>query len=72
MGFAYGSGYSFFDKAEMYLVKDLCEYHFYFNETVPEREDYDEALDEIMQGLTVAKVEFFQLSEICSDPDLAY
>ena len=72
MGFEYGSGYTFFDKAEMYLVKDLCEYHFYFNETVPERENYDEALDEIMQGLTVAKVEFFQMSDICSDPYLAY
>ena len=56
----------------MYLVKDLCEYHFYFNETVPEMEDYDSALDEIMKGLTVAQVEFFQLSDVCSDPDLAY
>ena len=72
MGFEYGSGYSFDDKAEMYLVKDLCEYHFYFNETVPEMEDYDSALDEIMKGLTVAQVEFFQLSDVCSDPDLAY
>ena len=72
MGFEYGSGYSFADKAEVYLVNNLCEYRFCFNETVPEMEDYDSALDEIMKGLTVAKVEFFQLSDVCSDPDLAY
>ena len=70
MGFAYGTGYSFWDKAEMYLVQGLYEYHVYFNEKVPEMEDYDAALDELMPTLTVEKVEFFMLSGICSDPDL--
>ena len=72
MGFEYGMGYSFWDKAEMYLENGLYEYHFFFNETVPEMEDYDAALDEIMQTLTVAKAEFFQLSSVCSDPDLLW
>ena len=72
MGFEYGSGYSFWDKAEMYLVQGLYEYHVYFNEKVPEMENYDEALDELMPTLTVEKVEFFMLSGVCSDPDLAW
>ena len=29
MGFEYGSGYSFWDKAEIYLVQGLYEYHVY-------------------------------------------
>ena len=70
MGFAYGSGYSFWDKAEMYLVQGLYEYHICFNEKVPEMENYDEALDELMPTLTVEKVEFFMPDGICSDPDL--
>lgn len=70
MGFAYGSGYSFWDKAEMYLVSGLYEYHVYFNETVPEMDNYEEALDELMLTLTVEKVEFFMPADICSDPDL--
>ena len=72
MGFAYGSGYSFWDKAEMYLVQGLYEYHVCFNERVPERENYDEALDELMPTLTVEKVEFFMPDGICSDPDLIW
>lgn len=70
MGFAYGTGYSFWDKAEMYLVQGLYEYHVFFNEKVPEMENYDEALDELMPTLTVEKVEFFMPADICSDPYL--
>ena len=72
MGFEYGSGYSFWDKAEMYLVQGLYEYHVYFNEKVPEMENYDEALDELMPTLTVEKVEFFMPAGICSDTDLVW
>lgn len=71
-GFTYGSGYSFWDKAEMYLVRGLYEYHVVFNEKVPEREDYDAVLDELMPTLTVANVEFFQLADACSDPELIW
>ena len=71
-GFAYGSGYSFWDKAEMYLVQGLYEYHVFFNEKVPEMDDYEAALDELMPTLTVDKVEFFQLADVCSDPDLLW
>ncbi len=70
MGFTYGTGYSFWDKAEMYLVQGLYEYHICFNEKVPEMEDYDAALDALMPTLTVEKVEFFMPAGICSDPDL--
>ena len=72
MGFEYGMGYNFWDKAEMYLDQGLYEYHVYFNEKVPEMENYDEVLDELMPTLTVEKVEFFMLSGICSDPDLLW
>lgn len=72
MGFEQGMGYNFFDKAEFYLTKDLFEYHVYFNEKVPEMEDYDAVLDEILASLTVAKVEVFGLSSVCSDPDLIW
>jgi hypothetical protein len=72
MGFEQGMGYSFWDKAEFYLTKDLFEYHFYFNETVPEREDYDEVLDEILSSLTVARAEIFDLADVCSDPNLIW
>ena len=72
MGFEYGSGYSFWDKAEIYLVQGLYEYHVYFNEKVPEMENYDEALDELMPTLTVEKVEFFMPAGICSDTDLVW
>ena len=72
MGFEYGSGYSFWDKAEMYLVQGLYEYHVYFNEKVPEMEDYDAALDALMPTLTVEKVEFFMPAGICSDTDLVW
>ena len=56
----------------MYLDQGLYAYHVYFNETVPEMEDYDEVLDELMATLTVEKVEFFGLADICSDPDLLW
>ncbi len=72
MGFEYGSGYSFNDKAELYLVMGIYEYHVYFNETVPQREDYEADLDEIMKGLTVAKIEFDSLAQTCLDADLVY
>lgn len=72
MGFEYGSGYSFWDKAEMYLVQGLYEYHVYFNEKVPEMENYDEVMDELMPTLTVEKVEFFMPAGICSDTDLVW
>ena len=72
MGFSLGSGYSFDGSAEMYLVLDLYEYHFIFNETVPEQEDHDALLAEIMDSLTVKKAEFFQLSDLCADPFLVY
>ena len=72
MGFEQGMGYSFWDKAEFYLTKDLFEYHFYFNETVPEREGYDEVLDEILSSLTVARAEIFDLADVCSDPNLIW
>lgn len=72
MGFEYGSGYSFIDKAELYMVMGIYEYHVYFNETVPQMEDYEAALDEIMKGLTVAKVEFDSLGQACLNTDLVY
>ena|GEM_PF-3133603 len=72
MGFEQGMGYSFWDKAEFYLIKDLFEYHVYFNEKVPEMEDYDAVLDEILASLTVEKAEVFGLSGVCSDPDLIW
>jgi hypothetical protein len=72
MGFEYGSGYSFNDKAELYLVMGIYEYHVYFNETVPQREDYEADLDEIMKGLTVAKIEVDSLAQTCLDADLVY
>lgn len=72
MGFEQGMGYSFWDKAEFYLTKDLFEYHVYFNETVPEMEDYDAVIDQILASLTVAKAEVFDLAGVCSDPDLVW
>ena len=72
MGFEHGMGYSFWDKAEFYLTKDLFEYHVYFNEKVPEMEDYDAVLEEILASLTVEKAEVFGLSGVCSDPDLVW
>ena len=72
LGFEYGMGYSFWEKAEMYLVQGLYEYHVYFNEKVPEMENYDEVMDELMPTLTVEKVEFFMPAGICSDPDLLW
>ncbi len=72
MGFAYGSGYSFYDQTEIYLERGLCEYLVLFSEKVPEMEDYDAALDELMPPLTVSGIEFFQLSGACSDPELLW
>ncbi len=72
MGFEQGTGYSFWDKAEFYLTKDLFEYHVFFNEKVPEMEDYDAVIDEILASLTVEKAEVFGLSGVCSDPDLVW
>ncbi len=72
MGFGYGSGYSFDSEAEIYLELGLYEYHFYFNEKVPKHDDYDAVLDDIMKSLTVKKAEFFRLTDVCTDPDLAY
>ena len=72
MGFEYGMGYSFWDKAEFYLEKDLFEYHVYFNEKVPEMEDYDAVLNEILASLTVDKAEISGLSNVCSDPNLIW
>ena len=72
MGFEYGSGYSFWDKAEVYLEKGLYEYRFYFNEKVPKRENYDDDLDEIMKTITVARVEFFTVTSMASDPELVH
>ena len=72
MGFEQGMGYSFWDKAEFYLEKDLFEYHVYFNEKVPEMEDYDAVLNEILASLTVDKAEISGLSNVCSDPNLIW
>ena len=72
MGFEQGMGYNFWDKAEFYLTKDLFEYHVYFTEKVPEMEDYDAVIDEILASLTVEKVEVFGLAGVCSDPDLVW
>lgn len=72
MGFEQGMGYSFWDKAEFYLTRGLFEYHVYFNEKVPEMEDYDAVIDEILASLTVEKAEVFGLSGVCSDPDLLW
>lgn len=72
MGFEQGMGYSFWDKAEFYLTKDLFEYHVYFNEKVPEMEDYDAVLDEILASLTVEKAEIDGFAGACSDPNLIW
>lgn len=71
-GFETGSGYSFGDKAELYLTKGLYEYHVYFNESVPEMEDYDAAMDEILKTITVDRIEFYGISQTASDIDLNY
>ena len=72
MGYELGSGYAFEDKAELYLVRDLYEFHVYFNEKVPKTEDYDAAMDEILKSITVDRAEFFGLSQMASDPNLVY
>lgn len=72
MGFEQGMGYNFWDKAEFYLTKDLFEYHVYFNEKVPEMEDYDAVLDEILASLTVEKAEIDGFAGACSDPNLIW
>ena len=72
MGFEHGTGYNFWDRAEFYLTKDLFEYHFYFKEKVPEMEDYDAVLDEILASLTVAKVEIYGMASVCSDTNLVW
>ena len=72
MGFEQGMGYSFWDKAEFYLTKGLFEYHVFFNEKVPEMEDYDAVIDEILASLTVKKAEIFGLADVCSDTDLLW
>ena len=72
MGYELGSGYSFEDKAELYLVRDLYEYHVYFNEKVPKMEDYDAAMDEILKSITVDRAEFYGPSQMASDLNLVY
>lgn len=72
MGFDYGMGYMFGESSEMYLTWGLYEYHIYYREKVSEADDYEAILDELMQVLTVDRVEFFGLSGICSDPDLLW
>ena len=70
MGFTYGRGYNFWDKAEVFLSKGLFEYQFFFNEKVPEMDDYDSVMDEIMQTLTVDKVEIMGISDACIEHDI--
>ena len=72
MGFEYGMGYSFWETTDFYLTRGLVDYVVTFNEKVPEMDDYDDVLDELIRPMTVQKVQIDGLSAICSDPDLLW
>ena len=68
LGFEYGMGYSFWDATQVFVNNGLFAYTVYFNEKVPEMDDYDDVLDELFRSMTVQKVECDGLADIASDP----
>ena len=72
MGFEYGMGYSFLDSTQFFMDNGLFSYTVYMNEKVPEREDYDDVLDELFRPMTVQKVEVDDIAQIASDPELLW
>ncbi|MBQ6358757.1 MAG: hypothetical protein IJI97_07410, partial [Clostridia bacterium] len=68
LGFEYGMGYSFWDATQVFVNNGLFSYTVYFNEKVPEMDDYDDVLDELFRSMTVQKVECDGLADIASDP----